>query len=146
RGRRAGALLRALRPGLASLFHLAGAAKSPHPLVDAPGHVGGAGAPARRRWVPGEELMTERTGAARCEPDTAELSEEQFYAFYRWCLNPVLSLRELLQHLREELDRYPTLQADWQRQESEANQHLFGGAIACTIDHYLPGRPWPVPR
>ena len=31
---------------------------------------------------------------------------DAFTQRYRWCLNPMLSLRDLLQHLGEEIDSY----------------------------------------
>ncbi len=73
---------------------------------------------------------------------TAGLSEEQFYAAYSWCLNPVLSLSDLFRRLGEELDRYDGLQWEWQREESRINLYLFVCAIACTLDDYLAWRPW----
>ncbi len=67
---------------------------------------------------------------------------QEFYARYEWCLNPVLSLRELFLRLREELDRWEDLPAGWQRDESGINLYLFVCAIACTVDDYLAWRPW----
>jgi hydroxymethylpyrimidine pyrophosphatase-like HAD family hydrolase len=63
--------------------------------------------------------------------------EETFYTRYDWCLNPILTLRDLFRRLREELDRAPTLGAPWQRAESRINLYLFTCAIACTADDYL---------
>jgi hydroxymethylpyrimidine pyrophosphatase-like HAD family hydrolase len=64
-------------------------------------------------------------------------SESSFYSNYEWALNPVLTVRELFGHLREELERYETLAAAWQREESKANLSVFMGAITCTVDDYL---------
>ncbi len=74
--------------------------------------------------------------------DSVAASEREFYAHYDWCLNPILSIRELLQRLTEELNRYGDLRVDWQRDESIINQYLFICAIACTVDDYLVWRPW----
>jgi hydroxymethylpyrimidine pyrophosphatase-like HAD family hydrolase len=74
--------------------------------------------------------------------DSVATSEREFYALYDWCLNPILSVRELFQHLTEELNRYAALRVDWQRDESTINQYLFICAIACTVDDYLAWRPW----
>src|SRR5438128_5067500 len=63
--------------------------------------------------------------------------EEAFYSHYDWCLNPILSLGQLLLHLHEELDRAPRLAAPWQRAESRINLFLFICAIACTLDDEL---------
>ena len=82
----------------------------------------------------------------RSPASAAESSEERFYSSYSWCLNPVLSLRELLHRLREELSRFERLQAGWQREESRINVYLFICAIACTVDDYLAWHPWDLSR
>ncbi len=74
--------------------------------------------------------MRESPSAA---PD--ERTEEAFYTSYGWCLNPFLSVRELFQRLREDLNRVAAL--DWQREECRINVYLFSCAIACTVDDYL---------
>src|SRR2546426_8280114 len=74
--------------------------------------------------------------------DGAALSENAFYRSYKWCLNPVLSLRDLFRHLREEMDRYGSLGVDWQREEARINLWILACAIACTVDDYLVRRPW----
>jgi hypothetical protein len=69
--------------------------------------------------------------------------EEPFYSAYRWCLNPMLSLRELLQHLGEEIEAYRANgAAGWQGEERRINLYLFSCAIACTLDDYLAARRW----
>jgi hydroxymethylpyrimidine pyrophosphatase-like HAD family hydrolase len=69
-------------------------------------------------------------------------AEDRFYARYAWCLNPMLSLRDLLQHLGEEIESY---QADgaagWQGEERRINLYLFACAIACTLDDRSAARP-----
>lgn len=83
--------------------------------------------------------MRESPSAA---PD--ERTEEAFYTSYGWCLNPFLSVRELFQRLREDLNRVAAL--DWQREECRINVYLFSCAIACTVDDYLArpaGNPTP---
>jgi len=73
-----------------------------------------------------------------------ERTEEAFYTSYGWCLNPFLSVRELFQRLREDLNRVAAL--DWQREECRINVYLFSCAIACTVDDYLArpaGNPTP---
>jgi hypothetical protein len=61
--------------------------------------------------------------------------EALFYGQYQWCLNPALSVDDLLR-LREEADRFKTL-SGWQREESKVNLYLFACAIACTVDDYF---------
>jgi len=75
-------------------------------------------------------------------PGQTDSVAPEFYARYDWCLNPVLSLRELFIRLREELDRGGDLPAGWRREESRVNLYLFVCAIACTVDDYLAWRPW----
>jgi hydroxymethylpyrimidine pyrophosphatase-like HAD family hydrolase/orotate phosphoribosyltransferase len=71
----------------------------------------------------------------------ARLAEAQFYSSYRWCLNPLLSLRDLFRRLGEELNRYEDLKISWQREECKINVYLFICAIACTADDYLAWQP-----
>src|SRR5438874_5780041 len=66
-------------------------------------------------------------------------AEEQFYGRYDWCLNPILSIRELLRRFQEELDGYQALDG-WQREESKINLYLFACAITCTTDDYFGSR------
>jgi hydroxymethylpyrimidine pyrophosphatase-like HAD family hydrolase/hypoxanthine phosphoribosyltransferase len=76
------------------------------------------------------------------DPQVQQLREREFYSSYEWCLNPILSLSELLQRLREELDQCSSLQVEWQQQESVINLYLFACGISCTVDDYLAWRPW----
>src|SRR5580658_9527916 len=70
-------------------------------------------------------------------------AEERFFESYRWCLNPMLSLRDLLQRLGEEIETYRANgDAAWQGEERRINLYLFACAIACTLDDYLAARPW----
>src|SRR5262252_8946898 len=64
------------------------------------------------------------------------MGEEQFYFRYTWCLNPILSIEELFDHLRDEVHHFATL-TDWQREESVINIYLFVCAVACTLDDYI---------
>jgi hydroxymethylpyrimidine pyrophosphatase-like HAD family hydrolase len=66
-------------------------------------------------------------------------AEHGFYSRYSWCLNPVLSIKDLLRRFREEIDGYEVL-SGWQREESKANLYLFACAIACTADDYFAAR------
>jgi hydroxymethylpyrimidine pyrophosphatase-like HAD family hydrolase/hypoxanthine phosphoribosyltransferase len=75
-------------------------------------------------------------------PSPQHIGEKEFYSSYEWCLNPILSLRELLQRLREELNRCNSLQVEWQQRENVVNLYLFACAISCTVDDYLAWRPW----
>ena len=68
--------------------------------------------------------------------------QERFYKDYRWCLNPMLTLRDLLQRLSEEIERYrQDGAAGWEGEERRINLYLFACAIACTIDDHLASAP-----
>jgi hydroxymethylpyrimidine pyrophosphatase-like HAD family hydrolase len=55
----------------------------------------------------------------------------------------MLSVRDLLQHLGDELESHlANGPAGWQDEERRINLYLFACAIACTIDDYLAARPW----
>ncbi|MGC9948427.1 MAG: HAD hydrolase family protein [Bryobacteraceae bacterium] len=70
-------------------------------------------------------------------------AEDRFFEGYRWCLNPMLRLQDLLQHLGTEIERYRADgSAGWQGEERRINLYLFACAIACTLDDYLSARPW----
>src|SRR5436305_9160843 len=63
-------------------------------------------------------------------------AEEKFYSRYAWCLNPILSVRDLLSRFNQELDAYHVFEG-WQREEVKINLYLFACAVACTIDDYF---------
>ncbi len=69
-------------------------------------------------------------------------TEDLFFSAYKWCLNPILSVEELMIRMKEEAERFPALDLAWQRQESIINIYLFGCAISCAVDDYLARRPW----
>src|SRR5207247_1679670 len=83
------------------------------------------------------------SGAVAADASTARgaraLSEQQFYSLYAWCLNPVLSVRELFDRLREELGRFDRL-ASWQQEESLVNLYLLVCAIGCAVADSSAGR------
>ena len=66
----------------------------------------------------------------------AGVAEDRFYSRYDWCLNPILSIEQLLDRFQEEIDAFPGLEG-WQREESRINLYLFACAIACTADDYF---------
>ena len=67
------------------------------------------------------------------------IAEEQFYSRYAWCLNPILSIEELLNHLNDEVHSSSSL-TGWHKEESVINIYLFVCAIACTLDDYAARR------
>ena len=68
--------------------------------------------------------------------------EAQFYSNYEWCLNPLLTLKEILARLRDEIWHYESLRLDWQRQECKLNISLLACAISFDIQDYLAWHPW----
>jgi hydroxymethylpyrimidine pyrophosphatase-like HAD family hydrolase/orotate phosphoribosyltransferase len=74
------------------------------------------------------------------------MSEAAFYALYAWCLNPLLSLADLLARLQEEIGRFEEIRVGWQMEECRINLYLFACAIACTVDDYLAWSPWDIRR
>jgi hydroxymethylpyrimidine pyrophosphatase-like HAD family hydrolase len=68
-------------------------------------------------------------------------SEEQFYSSYEWALDPVLSVRDLFEHLRESLNQLSSLSVPWQIEECKTNVYLFACALTCTVDDYLAETP-----
>jgi hydroxymethylpyrimidine pyrophosphatase-like HAD family hydrolase len=68
-------------------------------------------------------------------------SEESFYSYYGWALDPVLSVLELFEHLRESLNQLNSLNVPWQIEECKTNVYLFASALTCTIDDYLAETP-----
>src|SRR6266446_8641595 len=69
-------------------------------------------------------------------------TENEFYSLYEWCLNPLLTLRELFLRLHEEFARHGSLRVGWQREESIINIYLFACAIGCTVDDFLAEPRW----
>lgn len=65
----------------------------------------------------------------------------EFYSNYTWCLNPILTFRDLLIHLEDEIGLFTRYPDDWRRNESKTNLYLFASAIDCTLTDYLTRRP-----
>ena len=72
---------------------------------------------------------------SRVRPDVG--AEEDFYSFYGWALDPVLSVFDLFEHLRESLNQLTSLNVPWQIEECKTNVYLFASALTCTVDDYL---------
>jgi len=68
-------------------------------------------------------------------------TEEKFYSFYEWALDPVLSVPDLFQHLSESLNQLDSLSEPWQIDECKANVYLFVSAVICTVDDFLGETP-----
>src|SRR5436305_3099050 len=68
-------------------------------------------------------------------------AEREFYASYSWSLNIYPTVREVIAHLRAEVNRLSGAEEPWQRAEMLTNIFLFCCAIANEVDDYLVGRP-----
>jgi hydroxymethylpyrimidine pyrophosphatase-like HAD family hydrolase len=68
-------------------------------------------------------------------------AEEEFYSLYGWALDPVLSVFDLFEHLRESLNQLNSLNVPWQIEECKTNLYLFASALTCTVDDYLGEAP-----
>jgi hydroxymethylpyrimidine pyrophosphatase-like HAD family hydrolase len=69
--------------------------------------------------------------------------EPQFFAAHAWCINPVLSLRDLVLHLRETWERLLAASPsspEWE--EHRTNVYLLACALDCTSGDYLSYRPF----
>lgn len=89
-------------------------------------------------------MITELAYAARVQPEddsfTVPTAEREFYGAYNWCLNAYPSMREVVQHLSEELTRYSGAPLGWQRDEIARNIFLLSCMLVDTADDYLLGR------
>ena len=65
-------------------------------------------------------------------------AETDFYQQYSWVLNPFPTIREVLDHLSEELDRVRGVDG-WQQQEAITNIFLLACSVIDTVDDYLAG-------
>ena len=69
-------------------------------------------------------------------------SEYDFYSAHSWCLNPVLTLKDLFERFGDELDQYGTWDHSWHREECRINFYLFASAIDCIVSDYVFRKPW----
>src|SRR3981189_936111 len=87
-------------------------------------------------------------------PETGEVPEAQcllpteldFYQTYNWCLDPHPTVRELINYLRSELDRFEVVPESWQRGEVVANVFLLSCALLNAVDEYLRGPALRLPK
>lgn len=69
-------------------------------------------------------------------------TEASFYAQYPWCLNAFPTIREVVNHLSEELDKLARVQEDWQQSEVVTNVFLLSCAITDAVDDHLAGNKY----
>jgi hydroxymethylpyrimidine pyrophosphatase-like HAD family hydrolase len=66
-------------------------------------------------------------------------AEAEFYGQYSWCLNALPTIREVVEHLHEELDKLTRLPECWQQSEVITNTFLLACTLTDTIDDHLAG-------
>src|SRR5262245_32121134 len=66
-------------------------------------------------------------------------AEAEFYGGYTWCLNAFPTIREVVSHLTNELQRFRQVRAGWQKSEATTNIFLLSCSITDTADDYLAG-------
>ena len=73
-------------------------------------------------------------------------TELDFYQSYSWCLNPYPTVREVIEHLRGEIDRLGAVPKGWQTEEVATNIFLLSCALLNAVDEYLRGPTLRMPR
>jgi hydroxymethylpyrimidine pyrophosphatase-like HAD family hydrolase len=115
--------------------------------------------------APGPPLVARQPGSTAtpqpppCQTDTATagravepgqvslLSDElEFYQAHAWCLNPFLTVRDTIDRLRQETERFNCGPCDWRTHEAATNVYLLGGALLNSVDEYLRGPTLRLPR
>jgi hydroxymethylpyrimidine pyrophosphatase-like HAD family hydrolase len=72
-------------------------------------------------------------------PQGALPAELDFYEGYAWSLNPHLTVREAIGHIREEIGRLPVVPCDWRAAEVVSNVYLLSCAVLNAAEEYLRG-------
>ena len=99
-------------------------------------------APARAPQAPGAHAP--RSPAPVSEPLLDE--EADFYQGYSWCLNPYPTVVETVEHLAREIERMGAAPAGWRAAEVRANVYLLSCALMNSVDDYLGGTTFRLPR
>jgi hydroxymethylpyrimidine pyrophosphatase-like HAD family hydrolase len=73
-------------------------------------------------------------------------AELDFYSAYDWCLDPHLTIREAIDHLRDEIDRLNIVPEGWQTGEVATNVFLLSCALLNGVEEYLRGPTLRMPR
>jgi hydroxymethylpyrimidine pyrophosphatase-like HAD family hydrolase len=126
------------------LTHQSARAKEAVPPIGPPamlnsrdGHVGSPAEPGASR----RELEERAPALPMALPE-----ELDFYEGYAWCLNPHLTVRDAIGHLRDEIDRLAIVPPGWQTGEVLTNVFLLSSGLLNCVDEYLRGAslrlPW----
>jgi hydroxymethylpyrimidine pyrophosphatase-like HAD family hydrolase len=84
--------------------------------------------------------------SSRVAAGTVLPEEHEFYQSYEWCLNPYLTVREAVDHLRGEVDRLAVVTSGWQSDEVAINIFLLCCGVLNCVDEYLHGTTLRLPR
>jgi len=99
-------------------------------------------APPFVKSIPLPDSPPVRTSTLDPQPTPVLQVEYGFYSQYKWCLNPFLTIRDVIRHLREELDRLIESEAGWQLDEICKNIFLLSCSITDSVDDHLLGRAY----
>jgi len=69
----------------------------------------------------------------------ASCSEMTFYERHGWCMNAFPTIREVMGHLRDELNASRPMEEEWQQAERLTNVFMLSCAVSDTVDDYLGG-------
>src|SRR4051812_37810116 len=87
-----------------------------------------------------------RSPLAQARPADLLDTEVEFYEAYSWCLNPFPTVRETIAYLNGELDKLAKVRKNWQALEVRTNVYLLSCALLNSIDEYLRGGIFKLPR
>jgi hydroxymethylpyrimidine pyrophosphatase-like HAD family hydrolase len=73
-------------------------------------------------------------------------SELSFYDDYNWCLNPFLTIDQIVCRLRDELRKLRMPHVTWHLNEILTNVFLLGCALSNSVDDYIHGPTYKLPR
>ena len=83
--------------------------------------------------------IIDRESVRKALPGAPPAEETSFYGQYPWCLNALPTIREVVQHLSEELNKLERVHEGWQQSEVITNIFLLSCAITDAVDEYLAG-------
>jgi hydroxymethylpyrimidine pyrophosphatase-like HAD family hydrolase len=96
--------------------------------------------------APARDIASLPEASARAGPKPHAIrpvaAETDFYNQYRWVLNAFPTIREVLDHLSEELSKLESTEKGWQQREVITNIFLLACSVTDTIDDYLAGNTY----
>jgi len=84
--------------------------------------------------------MSSELGFRRETPQSQLLdTESDFYRSYAWCLNAFPTVQDVIEYLRQEINRLDEAQENWRRTEVMTNVFLLSCSITDAVDDYCLG-------